>query len=133
MKTLLLLAATLASLSASAQEANGRILVTVGICDQLSPAGAYPCKTCVEGGGCPAGCSTSCEWFCCLNAGDRAGCRLRCSECNCPSGCANSAGHCWPITPFTSSCKRAPPTLTRLISHFQTDFLQPRFPSLLSP
>ena len=36
MKTLLLLAAMLASLSASAQEANGRILVTVGICDQSS-------------------------------------------------------------------------------------------------
>ena len=36
MKTLLLLGAMLASLGASAQEANGRILVTVGICDQSS-------------------------------------------------------------------------------------------------
>lgn len=64
------------------------------VCEQVSPAGAYPCKTCLEGGGCPVGCSTSGEWFCCQTSG-RTGCRLRCSECNCPSGCNNRACHCF--------------------------------------
>jgi hypothetical protein len=64
----------------------------VGLCDDLNPS--YPCKTCQKGGGCPAGCSTSGEWFCCQTSG-RPGCRLRCSECNCPTGCANPACHCF--------------------------------------
>jgi hypothetical protein len=70
------------------------------LCDQLSPT-AYPCKTCLQGGGCPTGCSTSGEWFCCVTG---TVCRQRCSECNCPSGCANAACHCFtmlniPCTP----------------------------------
>ena len=65
----------------------------------------YPCKTCVQGGGCPDGCMTSGEWFCCLTSGPRAGCRFRCSECNCPAGsCSNPSCHCFtdlsiPCTP----------------------------------
>jgi hypothetical protein len=72
----------------------------VGICDQLSST-AYPCKTCQQGGGCPTGCSTSGEWFCCVTG---TVCRQRCSECNCPTGCNNAACHCFtmlniPCTP----------------------------------
>ena len=71
------------------------------VCDQLSPAGAYPCKTCVQGGGCPQGCTTSGEWFCCLTG---TVCRQRCSECNCPGGCNSAPCHCFtrldiPCTP----------------------------------
>jgi hypothetical protein len=71
------------------------------LCDQLSPGGTYPCKTCVEGGGCPANCTTSGEWFCCLTG---TVCRQRCSECNCPGGCSSAACHCFtqldiPCTP----------------------------------
>jgi hypothetical protein len=72
------------------------------VCDQLSPT-AYPCKTCMQGGGCPTGCSTSGEWFCCqVDTGSI--CRRRCSECNCPSGCNNRSCHCFtdlniPCTP----------------------------------
>lgn len=61
-------------------------------CDSLNPP--YPCKTCQEGGGCPPGCSTGGEWFCCQTSG-RIGCRIRCSECNCPGGCANPSCHCF--------------------------------------
>ncbi|HEV8603035.1 MAG TPA: hypothetical protein VGQ68_06515 [Gaiellaceae bacterium] len=69
------------------------------ICDNLSPP--YPCKTCQQGGGCPVGCSTSGEWFCCLTG---TVCRQRCSECNCPTGCSNPSCHCFmrlgmPCTP----------------------------------
>jgi hypothetical protein len=46
-----------------------------------------PCKPCAQGGGCPEGCVTSGEWFCCLTSGTRVGCRFRCSECNCPEQC----------------------------------------------
>jgi hypothetical protein len=60
------------------------------LCDDLNPS--FKCKTCAEGGGCPAGCSTSGEWFCCLTG---TGCRQRCSECNCPPGCNNAACHCF--------------------------------------
>ena len=74
------------------------------ICEQVAPAGTYPCKTCLQGGGCPQGCTTSGEWFCCLSSGQRAGCRFRCSECNCPGGCNTAACHCFtdlavPCTP----------------------------------
>ena len=67
----------------------------VDICEDLNPP--WSCKTCVQGGGCPAGCSTSGEWFCCLTGSP---CRQRCSECSCPSGCC----HCFtriavPCTP----------------------------------
>ena len=42
-----------------------------GVCDQVS-GGKYPCKSCQAGGGCPEGCNTGGEWFCCLTtAGDR--------------------------------------------------------------
>ena len=61
-----------------------------GLCDNLNPS--YPCKTCAQGGGCPEGCSTSGEWFCCLTG---TPCRQRCSECNCPGGCNNPACHCF--------------------------------------
>ena len=54
--------------------------------------GLYPCKTCQEGGGCPTGCTTSGEWFCCLTGTE---CRQRCSECNCPGGCDSPACHCF--------------------------------------
>jgi hypothetical protein len=54
--------------------------------------GAYPCKTCQDGGGCPSGCATSGEWFCCPNGSQ---CRRRCSECNCPPGCANLSCYCF--------------------------------------
>ena len=54
--------------------------------------GAFPCKTCQEGGGCPKGCQTSGEWFCCPNGST---CRRRCSECNCPPGCANTSCYCF--------------------------------------
>jgi hypothetical protein len=64
-----------------------------GRCDDVTPK--YPCKTCQEGGGCPVGCSTGGEWFCCLSGGSRQGCRFRCSECNCPSGCSNPSCHCF--------------------------------------
>jgi hypothetical protein len=63
------------------------------ICNNLNPP--YPCKTCQEGGGCPAGCSTSGEWFCCLTG---TVCRQRCSECNCPGGCSSPACHCFTRT-----------------------------------
>jgi hypothetical protein len=64
----------------------------------------YACKTCLQGGGCPDGCQTGGEWFCCLNSGQRQGCRFRCSECNCPAGCQNPSCHCFtnlsiPCTP----------------------------------
>ena len=71
-------------------------------CDSLGPD--FPCKTCAQGGGCPTGCQTSGEWFCC----QPNGCRVRCSECNCPPGCGNPACHCFtqmrvPCTPTLSS------------------------------
>jgi hypothetical protein len=73
------------------------------LCDTL--AGNYPCKTCQEGGGCPDGCATSGEWFCCLTG---TPCRQRCSECNCPPGCQNASCHCFtrlsvPCAPRISS------------------------------
>jgi hypothetical protein len=74
------------------------------LCDNLSP-NAYTCKTCEEGGGCPNGCQTSGEWFCCLTG---TPCRMRCSECNCPPGCGNPSCHCFtrlsvPCAPRLSS------------------------------
>lgn len=67
-------------------------------CDIVNPA--FPCKTCQQGGGCPVGCSTGGEWFCCQTG---TVCRMRCSECNCPSGCGNPSCHCFTIlsTPCT--------------------------------
>jgi len=72
-------------------------------CNDLVPP--YPCKKCEYGGGCPVGCSTSGEWFCCLTG---TVCRQRCSECNCPSGCSSPACHCFtrlniPCTPSKHS------------------------------
>jgi hypothetical protein len=69
----------------------------------ICTAAGFPCKTCAQGAGCPAECQTSGEWFCCLTTG-RVGCRFRCSECNCPPGCANLSCHCFtdmavPCTP----------------------------------
>ena len=58
---------------------------------------------------------TSGEWFCCQTG---TVCRQRCSECNCPSGCNNSACHCFtmlniPCTPRLHSdddpCPCPPP------------------------
>ena len=56
-----------------------------GLCNNVT-GGQYQCKSCAVGGGCPDGCNTGGEWFCCLTGGARAGCRFRCSECNCPAG-----------------------------------------------
>ncbi len=39
-----------------------------------------PCTNCNNGGGCPIGCVTTGEWYCCTTIGD---CIRRCSECNC--------------------------------------------------
>jgi hypothetical protein len=82
----------------------------VGECSQVTQ-GQYTCKSCRVGGGCPTGCSTSGEWFCCLTGGPRAGCRFRCSECNCPSGCANPSCYCFTDLPI--SCTAGPPTGAR--------------------
>ena len=68
--------------------------------------GGFTCKTCAQGGGCPDGCSTGGEWFCCLTTGSRVGCRFRCSECNCPTGCANPSCHCF--TNLAVVCGRRP-------------------------
>jgi hypothetical protein len=68
------------------------------LCDDLQ--NPYFCKTCLQGGGCPDGCNTGGEWFCCLTGGGRAGCRFRCSECNCPSGCNNPSCHCFTNLPI---------------------------------
>jgi len=73
-----------------------------GICDDIT-GGQFNCKRCAQGGGCPDGCQTSGEWFCCLTSG-RVGCRFRCSECNCSPGCGNPSCHCFtdlaiPCTP----------------------------------
>ncbi len=69
----------------------------------ICEAVGFSCKTCQLGGGCPDGCNTGGEWFCCQTTG-RVGCRIRCSECNCPAGCANPSCHCFtqlsiPCTP----------------------------------
>jgi hypothetical protein len=76
----------------------------VGIGPVCTNAG-FQCKTCQEGGGCPATCLTSGEWFCCLTG---TPCRMRCSECNCPPGCQNLSCHCFmrlniPCTPRAHS------------------------------
>src|SRR6476661_5749141 len=42
------------------------------ICENLG----FTCKTCQQGAGCPEGCETTGEWFCCLTSG-RVGCRFR--------------------------------------------------------
>jgi hypothetical protein len=85
-------------------------------CNLLNPPRA--CRTCQEGGGCPAGCTTGGEWFCCLSSGSRAGCRFRCSECSCPPDCQTGACHCFtdlpmPCTPRLYSgdhpCTPCPP------------------------
>jgi hypothetical protein len=47
----------------------------------------FLCKPCAQAGGCPIGCTTTGEWFCCRVTG----CRQRCSECSCPTGCC----HCF--------------------------------------
>ena len=60
-------------------------------CNNIA-GGIYPCKTCQDGGGCPTGCATSGEWFCCPNGSQ---CRRRCSECNCPPGCTNTSCYCF--------------------------------------
>jgi hypothetical protein len=82
------------------------------VCDTVSLQ--FTCKTCEQGGGCPVGCSTSGEWFCCVTG---TVCRQRCSECNCPPGCSNTACHCFtmlniPCTPRLQSddtpCKCPP-------------------------
>jgi hypothetical protein len=61
------------------------------------PAQQWPCKTCQQGGGCPEGCQTSGEWFCCTS---QTQCRRRCSECNCPPGCQNQSCYCFTTIPM---------------------------------
>jgi hypothetical protein len=75
-------------------------------CNNLQPP--FPCKSCQEGGGCPPGCQTSGEWFCCVTATQ---CRQRCSECNCPPGCSNPSCHCF--TPLATPCQPTVNTGTR--------------------
>ena len=70
----------------------------VGQCEAVT-GGMYQCKSCQVGGGCPDGCSTAGEWFCCQTS-IRPGCRIRCSECNCPSGCANPSCRCFTQMPM---------------------------------
>jgi hypothetical protein len=67
-------------------------------CPSLNPP--WQCKSCAEGAGCPVGCHTGGEWFCCLTGGSRAGCRFRCSECNCPAGCQNPSCYCFTDLPM---------------------------------
>ena len=62
----------------------------------------FPCKTCQQGGGCPEGCQTSGEWFCCSTRPGQGQCRRRCSECNCPPGCQNASCYCF--TELGMSC-----------------------------
>ena len=69
-----------------------------GVCDEVTGR-KYRCPICQEGGGCPPGCQTGGEWFCCLTSG-RTGCRFRCSECNCPAGCNNPSCHCFTNLPI---------------------------------
>ena len=66
---------------------------------QRSDRRAYVCKSCAVGGGCPTGCVTGGEWFCCLTSGGRAGCRFRCSECACPD-CQTGPCHCFTDLPM---------------------------------
>lgn len=77
----------------------------VGECSAVT-GGQYTCKSCGVGGGCPTGCSTGGEWFCCLTGGARAGCRFRCSECNCPSGCQNPSCYCFTDLPMPCQPRR---------------------------
>jgi hypothetical protein len=79
-----------------------------------------PCRPCQLGAGCPEGCTTSGEWFCCVSS---VNCRMRCSECSCPSpqGCC----HCFmnlpmPCTPHRHSGKQPcdcppPPPIPNLV------------------
>jgi hypothetical protein len=65
---------------------------------------AMPCKPCQQGAGCPVGCATTGEWFCCETRPPpfRTGCRYRCSECSCPSPqgcCACFTSQPMPCTP----------------------------------
>jgi hypothetical protein len=62
------------------------------------------CKLCEQGGGCPDGCLTSGEWFCCLNSGNRVGCRFRCSECTCPPNCQTGT-NCYCFTHLPMPCQ----------------------------
>ena len=57
-----------------------------------------PCKPCNQAGGCPVGCTTTGEWFCCTTATQ---CRRRCSECSCP----NPQGCCRCFTDINMPCR----------------------------
>lgn len=63
-----------------------------------------PCIPCQKGGGCPTGCLTSGEWFCCLSSGPRQGCRFRCSECTCPPNCQTGL-NCYCFTDLPMPCQ----------------------------
>ena len=41
------------------------------LCDQVSRRRSTRARRCPQGGGCPEGCTTSGEWFCCLTSGRR--------------------------------------------------------------
>ena len=56
-----------------------------------------PCKPCSQAGGCPEGCTTTGEWFCCQTGTQ---CRRRCSECSCP----NPQGCCRCFTDINIPC-----------------------------
>jgi hypothetical protein len=78
----------------------------VGRCNEVT-GGQYVCKSCRVGGGCPTGCVTGGEWFCCLTSGLRAGCRFRCSECACPDCQTGPNCHCFTDLPIP--CTSGPP------------------------
>ena len=90
--------------------------VSLGAVEGCIGCGGGPCNPCgspaaglrehrllvqdvpVQGGGCPEGCTTTGEWFCCLTSG-RVGCRFRCSECEC-AGCGSGSCHCFTDLPI---------------------------------
>ena len=78
--------------------------VSLGAISGCVGCGGGPCNPCVGIGPIctDAGfaCKTSGEWFCCQSGGTRPGCRIRCSECNCPPGCANLSCHCFVQLPM---------------------------------
>jgi hypothetical protein len=63
-------------------------------CDSIGRSCPQPTGCPSAGGGCPSGCTTTGEWFCCKNS-----CTVRCSECSCTEGCC----HCF-TTIWGQSC-----------------------------
>ena len=65
------------------------------ICENLG----FTCKTCQQGGGCPTGCITSGEWFCCLTpAGSGAASAAPSATAGRLGNCNDPACHCFANT-----------------------------------